>query len=147
MPDPLESSKGKVARAKQHLLDLERQIGIFIDGHPYENLIEEDVDKPDFLHHKIRLTKALPASLGNIVGDFVNNLRESLDNACFGLAIAGGIADPRSAHFPFSGSATDFENSLRGNAKDVPNEIYPFIRSLQPYRGGNEVLLHSQPYV
>jgi hypothetical protein len=43
------------------------------------------------------------------------------------------------AYFPFAKDA-GLENAIKGRSKDVPQEIYPLLRSFEPYQGGNEIL-------
>jgi hypothetical protein len=75
-----------------------------------------------------------------MTGDIVNNLREALDHAMYEIAVAAGHKHPKNAYFPFSSGATTFEASLNGRCKDVPKEIYPLLRSFEPYKGGSEAL-------
>ena len=140
MEDPLEGSKRKIARAEEHIEDLEREIKLFVNKNPYKQVIEPDPDRPHQTLYKIKLTEPIPGSFANIVGDVVNNLRSALDQAVYAIALASGIQSPKEAYFPFARTAADFERNLKGRCKDVPQDIWPLFRSFEPYKGGNEVL-------
>ena len=136
----LNSSRRKLARAKEHFANLDSQIKAYVKEQPYVNVVEQDTQNADHLEHKIRLTKSLPEGLADAVGDTVGNLRSTLDHATFALALANGVTDPRNAAFPFAGSKAEFENALKGRTKDVPQKYHGLIRTFEPYKGGNEVL-------
>jgi hypothetical protein len=72
MPDPFHSAKRRVARAKDHIRDLERQISFFLDQKPYATLAETDADGVSKTH-KIKFTKPIPHSLGDIAADAIDN--------------------------------------------------------------------------
>lgn len=140
MPDPFQSSRRKIARAKEHIADLERETERFVQEASYERFTEPDPKNPTHTVHKIRMTKPLPVGLSEMAGDAIGNLREALDHAIFGVAVASGCANPRSAYFPFAGTIDKLDNAIKGWCKDVPQEIYPLLRAFKPYGGGNKVL-------
>lgn len=138
--NPFSSPWRKVARAKTHIADLKREIKTFEDSRPYESFAETDLESPNQLLHKIKLVSPLPDLLAEILGDAVNNLRESLDYAGYACAIASGKVKPTSAYFPFAGDVRDLESKIGRNCKDLPQEITALFRSFQPYKGGNDLL-------
>jgi len=140
MADPLEVSRRKVARAKEHIADLEREWGLFCGPRPYSVVIEPDPDEPLHDVHKLKFNRSLPDTFANLTVDAVHNLRSALDNAGYGLAVSAGRTNPKHTAFPFAGSAAEFDNALKGRSKDIPEEIYPLFRAFQPYRGGNNFL-------
>jgi hypothetical protein len=140
MADPFESSRLKIARAKQHVKDLETGIQSFIGSEPYECVSEADPNDADRFHHKINLVKPLPKGLAVFAGEASNCLREALDNSGYALAAATGKPDSRSCAFPFSGSSADFERSARGRCKDLRDGIFALLRRFKPYKGGNDLL-------
>jgi hypothetical protein len=133
-------SRYKIARAKQHITDLEREINAFHASHPYERVVELDPDDPSKSLHKFKLTQPLPWILDCIVGDAVHNLRDALDTAVYSIAIAAGKTDPKHTAFPFAGSPEHFERNALGRCKDLPKEILAVFRAYQPYRAGNDML-------
>lgn len=139
MADPFESSRRKIAWAKKHIEDLTREVNAFLKEDPYEVFTEPHPSKAEHVVYKVRL-RPLPSALAEITGDAVNNLRSALDHAMYAVAVASGCDSPKNAYFPFSRTAADFENNLRGRCKDVPKEIYPLLRAFKPYNGGNQLL-------
>jgi hypothetical protein len=140
MSDPFQSSRRKVARAKKHIADLEREIGDFVKKASYVRFSEPHTAKPLLTVHKIRMNKPIPDGLSEIAGDAIGNLREALDHATFSVAIASGVTAPSNAYFPFSGTVDDIDNCMKKRCKDIPKEMHPFLRAFEPYAGGNEVL-------
>jgi hypothetical protein len=141
MSDPFESPRRKIARAKKHILDLERETRIFFARKDlYSPVSEPHPEKSGYTVVKIRFLKELPTEFSEIAGDALDNLRSALDSAVYAVAVAAGKPKPGNAYFPFSRDATNFENNMKGRCADVPREIYPLFRSCKPYNGGNEPL-------
>ena len=112
--NPFEGSRRKIARAKKHLEDLEREAAAFFAEHPYALIRDPDPNNPKHEIHKIRFNKRVPDSIASLTEEAVHHLRSALDNACYSVAVASGLTKPRHTAFPFSGSAAEFENALKG---------------------------------
>jgi hypothetical protein len=141
MSDPFESSRGKIAWAKKNLDDLKRETTAFFEQENfYEGFFEPHPDKPNYRLQKLRITRQLPDTWPHIVGSIVDSLRAALDHAIYDIAVAAGCNKPVHAQFPFSKDADRFEANLKGRCADVPKQIYPLFRRLQPYKGGNDPL-------
>jgi hypothetical protein len=140
MPDPLESSRRKIARAKEHIANLEREMAAFLEARPYTAVVELDPKEPKHEVHKLRFNRGLPDTFSNFTSEAVHSLRDALDNAGYGLAVAAGGVKPKFTAFPFAGSAIEFENGMKGRCKDIPEEIRAIFRAYQPYKGGNDFL-------
>ena len=140
MADPFESSKLKIARAREHVQDLERRISGFVKNNPYKSVVEADSKSIDKIIHKIKFVKSLPPILTVVVGEAANSLREALDNAGYAVAVASGRIKPRHCAFPFAGSLTEFETNALGRCKDIPQEIVALFARFKPYKGGNDLL-------
>jgi hypothetical protein len=138
-PNPLESSYRKLARAEEQFQDLQREVDGFAMDEPYERVTEPHPDKAGYTVDKIRLTKPIPDSIINIAAEMAYNLRTSLDNAGYALAVASGVVDPRHCAFPFAGTIDKMANAL-GRCKDIPQQIHPLFSGFQPYEGGNDLL-------
>ena len=138
--DPFYSAKRRIERAEEHLDDLESKIDAFFAGKPYSQAIDPD---PDGIHeiYKVRLTKRFPYRWRLLATEIVEHLRASLDHATWATAYLA-TRDPnlKFGVFPFSDSAANFENRMRGSSKDVPTEIQALLRTFQPYKGGNDEL-------
>lgn len=139
MSDPFHSSKYSLARAKQHISDLQRQIVEFFNTHPYAEIVEIDPDTGEKVH-KFKLTKPMPVALPGLAFDAINNLRSALDQAIYAVILLACGRKVRNAFFPIARTEADFENAVRGRLKDLPKEITDLVRALKPYKGGNNLL-------
>jgi hypothetical protein len=133
MSDPFHSSKYSIARAKNHIRDLERQMHEFIESQPYTEVVEIDAQRVEQVH-KIKLVKPMPIALQGIAADAVNNLRNALDQAIY------AITPRKNAFFPIAPDAPHFENAVKGRCKHLPQEIIDLLRGFKPYKGGNSLL-------
>jgi hypothetical protein len=142
MSDPFDSSRRKLAWAKKHLAQFKRKnIQFFKKKNLYAVFAEPSTKHPPCIVHKMRFVKQLPAGFSEMTGDIVDNLRAALDHAVYGVAIAAAPGTrPLNAYFPFSRDASKFEANLKGRCADVPKEIYPLLRSYEPYKGGSDAL-------
>jgi hypothetical protein len=138
MSDPFDSSRRRIARAKEHITDLEQKIAGFTAFNPYVQVTEAHPHKPDHVVHKIKMSEPLPNFIGDIVHDVVVNLRDALDNAGYAIAVASGRSNPKFTAFPFAGSVAQMANAL-GRSKDIPQQIQSLFCGFQPYRGGNDL--------
>jgi len=136
MSDPFHSSKYSLARAKQHISDLERQVSEFIKTKPYTFVVEIDPNTSEEVH-KVKLTKPVPVALPGIALDAANNLRSALDQAIYAVILLATGKKVKNAFFPVARTEADFENAVRGRLKELPKEIVDLIRALKPYKGGN----------
>ena len=77
-----------------------------------------------------------------ILFDAVNNLRSVLDQTACASAVANGKVSPKSTNFPFGDDLAGLNNNIDGRkvCKDIPPEIINLFRSLQPHKGGNDLL-------
>lgn len=142
MPNPLESACTKLAWGRKHAEHFEREVQAFLKTAPGECFAEPDPENPDYTLQKIRLTRPLPEHLSLIAGDAVDNMRAALDHAIYAVATISASAGRGTRHtsFPFAGSDTQFEHRLNG-LTDIPKELWPLLRSFQPYKGGNQLLV------
>ena len=130
------SSKYSIDRAKQHLVDFERQIIEFVKTEPYILTVDVDSETSEKVH-KIKLIKPMPHALPGIAADAVNNLRSALDQAIFAVTSAIGA---NRTYFPFSNNSGNFVHTVNGRCKELPQEITTLISAFKPYKGGNDML-------
>ena len=142
MPDPFDSSRRKLDRAKKHLLDLQGKVSTFIQSDPYHRVVEPHVDKADHEIYKIKPTRELSREfddMGDDFGEFAQNIRNALDNAGYAIAVAVGKPEAKNCAFPFAGSL-DKTVSAIGRCADLPREIRSLFFGFQPYFGGDDLL-------
>ena len=125
--DAFASPKRRIARAKRHIGDLQRRIDKFFKKHPYAHVVEKDANgKTDV--HKIKLLKFLPATMGDLATDVVEDLRSALDQAAFATAFTAGRLTAKSAYFPIADDAPGLETGIKGRCKDIPPDIVTLFR-------------------
>jgi len=132
--NPIDRPLKRVERAKHHLDSLNDEIARFLESDPYPITQEPDPDRGGYLF-RIHVNAAVPESIGLVFGDFVQNLRASLDNLMFELlgAPAAGWVRP----FPVCIQPADFakiEPSLR---QQVSAEAFRIIESVQPFHAAD----------
>ncbi len=133
-----KSSVSVLARAKQHVSDLDKRICDFLDSKPYARVVESDGAGNNV--HKLKITAAIPDDLDNIAAEAVNGLRMCLDQAGYAIAIALNGGDPKSCYFPFADDAANLESVMKRRCKDFPREILALFRGFKPYKGGDDLL-------
>lgn len=83
----------------------------------------------------------LPPKIANIVKDAAGNLRDALDHAVYGAAVAKSGGEPKNTGFPFAKDAAGVQGELGGKRlSGNPPEIHPILASFKPYEGGNDTL-------
>jgi hypothetical protein len=139
MDDLFASAKSVFRRANHHITELDAAIkGGTSDKQP-TYIIEQDTETGDYLH-KFRFREAFSDDVSCIMFDAINNLRASLDQMTFAIAVkCRGREDGDFAFFPVVTNLIDLPNRLNG-LKDVPLEIRAIFEGFKPYKGGNDAL-------
>ncbi len=139
MADLFLSAKQKVARAHDLIAALEAEIAAFNATEPHERMVETD---PDGLiqEHTVKLTRPLPDSLADLTQEATEALRAALDQAVFAASKAAGSRRLMDTCFPIADSAEQLDKAMVQKCKGVPPDIAAMIRSLAPYKGGNDLI-------
>lgn len=133
-----EASKLKVERAKKHIEELTGECDAYLSRDPYVSLLV--LDKTDNSHSILMdCREHVPQLLGLILGDVVYNLRSSLDILANDIVSLCG-AKPHKVYFPFADSADALEDQIKTKMRGATKDALDIIRTLNPYRGGNEYL-------
>lgn len=129
----------KVARANRHISDLEVAQKAFFDRKPYIIVKETDAKSGKY-RRVVRVREHLPDDFALIIGDAVHNLRAALDLLVCDLARANGQGTD-GVMFPFCNDGAYLDTMIeRRNLHTLAPDIQDMIRSLKPYKGGNERL-------
>jgi len=136
----MESVDAKIHRAKHHLSDLTQRLGELGRGHKPEMVLKTDSQHAWLVVYYQE--PYAPLSLSVVFGDFLYNLRSSLDALVCALIRKGGHAPTRNASFPIYSSAADYERcTKRGTKADVlagmPNDARSIVRTFQPFMRGS----------
>jgi hypothetical protein len=126
----------KIARGKEHIGDLAVAIAAFHQTSPYE-LVQEDEPETGAMNARIRIREKPQLRLGAIVGDAVHNFRAALD-ILWRIAMRAGPG--RKTEFPFNKGPQEFENAHRGAIKGRSKTAVEILKTIKPYKGGNELL-------
>lgn len=133
----MESVDAKVRRAKEHLWTLNRDLAEAARSYQPTIYLKQD-DQRVWL---IVLNGApyLPMEHSVVFGDFLHNLRSSLDALVYGLVKRAGGEPTRHCAFPVLLSQSDFEKRTSGHRDalaGVPSAARTIIRDLQPFQRG-----------
>ena len=139
---PFQAPKLKLARAGQHISELEAKVSAYWDEKPYRVVVEQPAELKNVpaCAFVTKIRKAVPVELSGPIGDAVHNLRAALDLlACDLVRLNGGSA--KSVHFPFAASAEGLEGQIKAkNFRSASPACVDLLRHLQPYTGGNDAL-------
>jgi hypothetical protein len=129
--DPFESSKHSIAWAKDHLIELKREMDAF-NKDAYAEVVEPDTDGVHEIY-KLKLVKTMPRSIAGHTRDIINNLRSALDQAMF--ALVGEFQ-----YFPIRDSKREFDKAINNLPPKIPQEIRDLISKFETYKGGDNLI-------
>jgi len=135
MTHPLESARLKLARAREHLKELDVEIAGFLDGEPYLYRAAYDVESGK---HPVRVYKLAdpPIRLGVIAGDAAHCLRSCLDHIVFQLAALGPKGEAgrgERTQWPICEAEDEWKTNAGTWLKGLGDDHRNIIQSSQPY--------------
>ncbi len=139
MTDIFRSAKSVLSRANHHIADLENAIKVFSPDKPYTHSVEHDLETGHYVH-VLRFSESFSDDISCIMFDAVNNLRASLDQMTYAIAVKHRGAPEKWAYFPFAKDAHHWPNRINGLKNDLPPEITAIFDRFKPYKGGNDTL-------
>jgi hypothetical protein len=133
----------KAERAIKHIDDLgDVLLKAFPGGRrqPYAIRFEDDLNAQERTYY-VEGIPEVPLEVTLIVGDVLQNLRNSLDHlACHLIRKAGGTVTSQSC-FPIAGEAAKYVPSFFHRKIDgMRQEAKDAIHAIKPYKGGNDAL-------
>jgi hypothetical protein len=142
MTHPLREAGEKIKRASHHLQTLHTEIRCFTeqDPKPYRFVPEIDAASSQCLW-RVKIESDPPPKWSLITGDFVQNLRASLDYLVWQLVLANDCEPGRQNAFPLVDQQPPLnpknDNRRRWEAKvaGVDPRAVEFIESCQPFNG------------
>lgn len=93
----------KFQRAREHVAELERRVGEFLDSMPFEVYEEEEQETGDLLY-RVRVHRQPPPELSVVIGDLVHNCRTALDHLAWQLVLATAVCRVRKPCFRSPGA-------------------------------------------
>lgn len=130
----------KVERAKIHLDALDRAVVDFRAAPEKSHRISsyDDLESGMFVVKGESIDDETPLRIGLIAGDFVNNLRSSLDHIAWGLAALSGKKPSNEICFPIAGKdSLDTQLRITRSTYGIPDEAISIVKSFQPYQSGD----------
>ena len=113
--DPFASPKRRLARAKEHISDLDSRCEAFFDAEPYARVVERNVRGLE--EHKVKLTVDLSDPITDIAYEAIEALRSSLDQTAHAVAVVCKAKRLELVYFPVADTSANFENVLKGCTK------------------------------
>lgn len=140
MPFTFAGPRLKLSRAKDHLKNIDALEQEFFSENP-TSLVSDTASQPG--HKLIRLTlQATPPELLHVIaGEFIYQLRSSLDQlavACARMSFKN--TRPEKVYFPTGSGFKDYVRSCRSNLHNFDTELRKPIMKSRPYDGANENL-------
>ena len=141
---PFEASKLKLERAAEHLQEFETAAIAYLNSKPCAIIVEPF---PGGLHEAMgtqswnaRIRKSVPMKFSAIIGDFVHNLRTTLDLLVCDLVTINGKS-AKEVYFPFCATAAELPRMIRDRKiHRAGADVVALIESMKPYSGGNIAL-------
>ncbi|HWA89052.1 MAG TPA: hypothetical protein VG889_03390 [Rhizomicrobium sp.] len=128
----------KIARAKQHLQELEKVVADFLASDPAKFAPAPQV--PGMISFGGMTLRGLPEITSAILGDIIHNLRASLDLMAVALCQSNGHSGEK-VYFPFCEKADDLPRTIKQrNFDSAGPKAVQLLTELRPYKGGNAVL-------
>jgi hypothetical protein len=129
----------KLARAKQHIVELTLSIRAYAQSQPYG--VEKRLDESSNAYlYTVRVVKPMPEEWALIVGDVVHNARAALDHLTVQLVEAAGRKITESTAFPFAKSQATFAATCESRLAGTPDSTRRFMSRMRPYPSGNTLL-------
>jgi hypothetical protein len=139
----------KIKRANTHIEEFQTALDAFKKTKPYQISGKRDTKTREFIYYVIK-ADPIPPDLSVISGDVLQNLRTALDYLIVSLihAHSGPTADISKCGFPIFDevpTTKDDESFFAGKVKGMKNEAKELLRTLKPYKGGDDALwrLHA----
>lgn len=131
----------KVNQAKDHMAQLQNEIKVYFNSHPYSVGAKKDPQTKRLIYY-VTGAKELPEKISLISGDIIQNLRSSLDHLVYKLFIVGtnGKTNGRHIYFPIDKDVETYEKEKSRKTEGISDEAKSLIDSVKPYKGGNDTL-------
>lgn len=136
MAHPLDGAWAKVARAEEHIKNLNMEIEAFLGQKPAPYLLvgEHRNDGSEYVY-VVKKVPVVPVRFAVIAGDVIHNLRSSLDHLAHALVVKGGGTPTNQVQFPICSTVEKFEEARkRGRIKGISASAEKIIRAVQPYK-------------
>jgi hypothetical protein len=132
-----------VERAREHIRQLEFELGTFLKGNPYEVGTKRDPATRRLIYYVIGVEE-VPERISLIAADVLQNLSSALDHLAYALLLVGTGGQPgnqaKRVFFPIEDDATKYAAESPRKLKGMSPNAITAIDGLKPYKGGNDQL-------
>jgi hypothetical protein len=133
-----DSVHWKLLRAQEHINELGAEVQRYFQKDPAKVVRDENAS-PDEYIAEITARIGVPGKVPMIVGDFLTNVRSSLDYLVWELVLAAKNHPTEKNMFPICTTQEAFDQQLARHRLDgVPVDAIAEIRALQPYHDGQD---------
>jgi len=133
----LDSAFLRVARAEEHLTDLQGRLDALAREYQYAFMPEFDPNPPYNFIVRSRIGKPavipVPAASAILIGEICYNLRCSLDYLVYALAFLNTNRQPTGTQFPIESNSEVFKSRRHTQLKGVGDAHGAMIERCQPY--------------
>lgn len=98
MVDAIEGIRAKLARALEHLLELDEKVDLYLHKHPLR--LRREITPDGLTQFFVLREMPPPIELPVLVGEVVHQLRSAVEHIAHGLVVASGAQPTRSTVFP-----------------------------------------------
>jgi hypothetical protein len=143
----------KIARANEHVQDLEKRIKVFLDSEPYKVGTRPDPQFPnvkEISQHYVVSARSLTADIPVVAGEALQQMRSALDHLAWNLVEIGCArqsvvltkTEQKQIGFPIidTDSPTEYEAHRKRKIKGATQAAIDAIDATKPYKGGNDCL-------
>jgi hypothetical protein len=128
-----ESLAYKLTHADMHHDLLKIAVKNYLSSSPV-GLVEMPDSVPGQTHHRVQPVKKVPARIGLIFGDCLQNLRSTLDYLVYELVLANGGTPNRKHMFPIAITEDQYQRDIQtGKLRGVHPRAITYIEALQPF--------------
>jgi hypothetical protein len=130
----LDDAKSKLARAREHLEALQKEIGAFLEANPYRIVVERPTPE---LHVVVVHSDAIVpyGRWSLILGDCVHNLRACLDYLAWQMA--GSDPKDTSTQFPIFETSIGWRRNHKRRTARLTPKLLAFVERTQPYNASH----------
>ncbi|MBP6884612.1 MAG: hypothetical protein KBC17_02180 [Candidatus Pacebacteria bacterium] len=136
----MKSFELKIERAKEHLQELQKEMGTFFVAAPYK--VETKLNADRKIVYFVSEVKETPEKMAVITGEVIACLRSALDNVAYQLVLNGTGASfsTEKIYFPISDDLAKYDINKVKMLKGATPAAITAIDTMQPYKGANDLL-------
>ena len=137
-----DSVQCKLYRAKEHLDELHAETQRYLQSNPAKMVRQREGSRDEYIG-KVVAGAPIPKRIPLIIGDFLENLRSSLDYLVWEVVLTAKNTPDHQNMFPICTTLEAFEGQVARHRLDgVPPGAVTAIDALQPYHEGADAKGH-----